>query len=108
MYAVEPGAGYDACGVLADLRVDDHGDPLGELTRLLAEWEMFFGRPEEVQPLQGELAEEVRGLLAGAGYPADDLPAALADWAGHVNYETRLSPDGIDARVLEALRATRA
>ena len=70
MYAVEPGAGYDACGVLA--------------------------------------AEEVRGLLAGAGYPADDLPAALADWAGHVNYETRLSPDGIDARVLEALRATRA
>ena len=34
MYAVEPGAGYDACGVLADLRVDDHGDPVAELGRL--------------------------------------------------------------------------
>ncbi len=108
MYAVEPGAGYDGCGVLADLRVDDHGDPVGELTRLLSEWEMYFGRPENVQPLRAGLAEEVRGLLARAGYVADDLPVALADWAGHVNYETRLSPDGIDARVLEALRATRA
>lgn len=108
MYAVEPGAGYDACGVLADLRVDDHGDPVGELGRLLSDWEMYFGRPEGVQALEGQLAEEVRGLLAGAGYADDDLAAALADWAGQVNYEARLTPDGIDARVLEALRATRA
>jgi uncharacterized Ntn-hydrolase superfamily protein len=105
VYAVEPGSGYDACGVLADLRVDDHPDPVSELTRLLAEWEMYFGRPEDVQPLAGALADEVRRRLAAAGYADDDVAKALADWAGNANYEARLSPDGIDRRVLEALRA---
>jgi len=105
MYAVEPGAGYDASGVLADLRVDDHADPVGELGRLLSEWEMYFGRPEDVQPLEGELAEEVRSRLAAEGYAAADLAVALADWAGNANYEARLTPEGIDRRVLEALRA---
>ena len=110
MYAVEPGAGYDASGVLADLRVDDHADPVTELGRLLDEWEMYFGTPEDVQPLVGPLADEVADRLARAGHPvgdggAPDLPTALADWAGNANYEARLSPDGIDRRVPEALRA---
>jgi uncharacterized Ntn-hydrolase superfamily protein len=108
LYAVEPGSGYDACGVLADLRVDDHADPVTELTRLHADWEMYFGKPEDVQPLVGELADEVRERLARAGFVAsgaDGVGSALADWAGNANYEARLSPDGIDRRVLEALRA---
>ena len=105
MYAVEPGSGYDASGVLADLRVDDHADPVTELGRLLSEWELYFGKPEDVQALEGELAVEVRTRLATAGYAAPDLATALADWAGNANYEARLSPDGIDRRVLEALRA---
>ena len=108
MYAVEPGAGYDASGVLADLRVDDHADPVTELGRLLSEWEMYFGSPEDVQPLEGELAEEVRARLAAEGYAAADLDVALADWAGNANYEARLTPEGIDRRVLEALRAATA
>ncbi len=105
VYAVEPGSGYDGCGVLADLRVDDHALPIPELGRLLGEWEMHFGHPEDVQPLEGELAEEVRTRLASAGFEAPDVATALADWAGNANYEVRLSPDGIDARVLHALRA---
>lgn len=105
LYAVEPGSGYDASGVLADLRVDDHADPVTELARLLDQWEMFFGRPEDVEPLDGALADEVRGRLAKLGYAADDLATALADWAGNANYEARLTPEGIDGRVLEALRA---
>lgn len=105
IYAVEPGAGYDRCGVAADLRVDDHPDPVTELSRLLSEWEMYFGRPEDVQPLEGELADEVRDRLARLGHTAADPDAALADWAGVVNYESRLAPGGIDARVLAALRA---
>jgi len=110
MYAVEPDSGYDASGVLADLRVDDHAAPVAELGRLLSEWEMYFGRPEDVQPLEGELADEVRTRLAAAGYAVEPgegnrLATALADWAGNANYEARLSADGIDRRVLEALRA---
>lgn len=114
IYAVEPGAGYDSCGVLADLRVDDHTDPVTELARLLAQWEMYFGSPEGVQPLEGALADEVRGLLAQQGFDSADsadgenVAARLTDWAGQENYECRLSPDGIDARVLEALRSATA
>jgi len=26
------------------------------------------------------------------------------DWAGEANFETRMTPDGIDSRVLQALR----
>jgi hypothetical protein len=71
---------------------------------------MYFGRPEDVQPLEGELADEVRTRLAAAGYAVEPgegnrLATALADWAGNANYEARLSADGIDRRVLEALRA---
>ena len=53
MYAVEPGSGYDASGVLADLRVDDHADPVTELGRLLSDWEMYFGKPEDVAAARG-------------------------------------------------------
>ena len=66
---------------------------------------MYFGKPEDVAPLEGELADEVRGRLARAGFTDADVATALADWAGNANYEARLSPDGIDRRVLEALRA---
>lgn len=108
LYAVEPGSGYDGCGVLADLRVDDHADPVTELGRLLAEWEMYFGKPEDVQPLDGELGDEVRQRLGRLGFDGEDVATALSDWAGNANYEARLSPDGIDRRVLEALRAATA
>lgn len=112
IYAVEPGAGYDRSGVAADLRVDDHADPVTELSRLLDEWEMYFGRPEGVQPLEGELAAEAGRLLErlghapAAGEGAAGVEAALAAWAGEVNYEARLAPGGIDRRVLQALRET--
>ena len=110
VYAVEPGAGYDRSGVAADLRVDDHAVPVTELGRLLDEWELYFGRPEGVQPLEGALATEVAERLGRLGHPVDaggtgaGVEAALVAWAGEVNYESRLAPGGIDRRVLEALR----
>ena len=111
VYAVEPGAGYDRSGVAADLRVDDHADPVNELRRLLDEWELYFGRPEDVQPLEGPLADEVAQRLGRLGHRVDHGAgasggeAALVPWGGEVNYESRLVPGGIDRRVLEALRA---
>ncbi|AXG12397.1 DUF1028 domain-containing protein [Intrasporangium calvum] len=110
IYVVEPGAGYDRSGVAADLRVDDHADPVTELRRLLDEWEMYFGRPEDVRPLEGDLAAEVGHLLERVGHSPGEhgVEAALVAWAGEVNYESRLATGGIDRRVLEALRASAA
>jgi uncharacterized Ntn-hydrolase superfamily protein len=108
LYALQPGAGYDSSGVLVDLRVDDHTDPVAEVGRLLGEWEMVFGHAEHVLPLEGDVGEEVRGRLARLGHTNEDVSIALADWAGIANYESRLSPEGIDSRVLDALRAATA
>ena len=107
LYAVQPGAGYDQCGVLADVRVDDHPDAPRELARLVRLNDLMFGRPEEVLPLVGEVDAEVRERLAALGFPGP-MRAALAAWASEENYETRLSPGGIDAKVLAALREATA
>ena len=104
LYAVAPGAGYDHCGVLADLRVDDHPDAPQELARLLDRHDLYFGSPGTVLPLEGALADEVRRHLIALGRSQPDLRDALADWAGEANFEMRMTPDGIDSRVLEALR----
>jgi uncharacterized Ntn-hydrolase superfamily protein len=104
LYAVAPGAGYDASGVLADLRVDDHPDAPRELAKLLDEHELVFGGPEDVLPLHGVLAGEVAQRLGRLGHRDDDTSAALAAWAGERNLEMRLTEAGIDARVLEVLR----
>ena len=99
-----PGSGYDGSGVLADLRVDDHPEAPRELTRLLDEYELVFGGPEDVRTLEGALAEEVRGRLSALGHHADAVSDALATWASERNLEMRLSDAGIDSRVLEVLR----
>lgn len=103
VYATAPGAGYDGCGVLADLRVDDHPTPVQELRRLVTLNELHFGRPTKVLPLEGPLLEDVRTRLGRLGY-AGDVRADLAAWAALENLEMRLVPDGIDARVLQVLR----
>jgi uncharacterized Ntn-hydrolase superfamily protein len=89
------GGGSD---VLVDLRVDDHADPVPELVRLLDLHALYFGKPESVLPLEGELAQEVADRLARLGYPT------LDDWAGVENYEERMVEGGIDPVVLEKLR----
>lgn len=106
LYAVQPGSGYDACGVLADLRVDEHPDATNELARVLDLHDLYFGRPTRVLELTGDLAEEVRARLARLGRTQQDLQAALADWAGEANFEMRVVDSGIDARVLQVLRDT--
>ena len=104
LYAVAPGAGYDHCGVLADLRVDDHPDATRELARLFDLHDLYFGSPGTVLPLEGPLADEVRQHLVVLGRSQPDLRDALEDWAGEANFEMRMTPDGIDSRVLQALR----
>ncbi len=102
----QPGAGYDASGVLADLRVDDHPQAPRELARLLSLSTLYFGTPEDVRPLRGELREEVAERLGALGHDGPDTAAALEAWMGEANLENRRTGDGIDARVLEVLRGT--
>lgn len=97
--------------VLVDLRVDDHETPIPELARLLTIHEMLFGkpRPEDLMPLTGALAEEVRSLLGAQGFIAGDvttseLDRVLAVWAGVENLEERLNPGKLDPVVLDHLR----
>ncbi len=103
LYVLAPGAGYDGSGVLVDLRVDDHPDATQELARLLDLNDLYFGTAEDVQPLTGDLAAEVGDRLARLGHTGP-VAEALEAWAGVENYEMRMTPGGIDAKVLAALR----
>ena len=108
LLVVTPGGGYGGgSDVLVDLRIDDHGDPVPELGRLLDLHTLYFGRPDpaECDPLEGALAVQVRTLLAAKGFEAPDLDRALADWASVENLEERLVAGRIDPLVLAQLMA---
>ena len=108
LLVVAKGQGYGGTSdVLADLRVDDHPDPVPELVRLLDLHDLYFGRPDPAAllDLTGPLADEVRARLAAAGHAHADLDTALASWAGVENLEERLVPGRIDPLVLAHLRA---
>ena len=99
LYVVSEGGGYGGgSDVLVDLRVDDHNAPIPELGRLLDLYDLYFGKPESVLPLTGDLAAEVAAALSVLGYPTLDA------WAGVENYEERMVDGGIDPVVLGKLR----
>jgi uncharacterized Ntn-hydrolase superfamily protein len=107
LLVVTPDGGYGGgSDVYADLRVDDHADPVPELVRLLDLHDIYFTKPDPdaALPLDGAIADEVRERLAGLGHEDADLEAALASWAGIENYEERLLHGKIDPVVLEQLR----
>jgi uncharacterized Ntn-hydrolase superfamily protein len=93
--------------VTADLRVDDHPQPIQELERIYRLHDLLFGQTpeEEWLDVDAALAGELRERLAALGYDGE-LPDALAAWAGTENLEERVSgADRIDPVVLEQLRA---
>jgi uncharacterized Ntn-hydrolase superfamily protein len=103
LLVVSEGAGYAGLDdVAADLRVDDHPDPVTELGRLLDLNDFYLTASTEAEKIDvtPELAAELDDLARAAGHP--DLQA----WAGTQNYEMRVAEDGswIDRRVLEILR----
>jgi uncharacterized Ntn-hydrolase superfamily protein len=109
---VSPAAGYGGNDDrLVDLRADDHTDPVGELRRLYDIHTLLTATTPEDQklPLDGDLAEEVRELLARAGYPGEEgapLNDALRAFVGTENLEARWwHEDRLDPVVLEHLRS---
>jgi uncharacterized Ntn-hydrolase superfamily protein len=109
LVVARPGGGYGGDDTEVDLRVDDHDDPVSELVRLHELHGLYFGQPREqdLLPLEGDVADEVRTLLAGLGHADADLDAALDAWAGSANFEERLRPGRIDRLVLDQLRLGR-
>jgi len=110
LLVVAKGQGYGGTSdVVADLRVDDHADPVLELGRLLDLHSLYFDKPDPdgLLELTGDLAGEVGALLAQIGHDPvpQGLDAALADWAGIENLEERMVPGRIDPLVLAHLRA---
>src|SRR3954468_4823772 len=105
LLVVSDGAGYAGLDdVAADLRVDDHADPVRELGRLLDlnDFYLTASTEDEKVPVTPELAAELEDLARAAGQP--DLMA----WVGTENYEMRVAADGswIDQKVLGLLRDT--
>ena len=101
------GGGLDKA---VDLRVDDHADPVPELTRLWELHNLMFPRKEDLEfvVVNDELRAELTERLHALGHEGD-LHTALFSWAGVENLEERLSDDDsvIERKVLELLRASR-
>ena len=100
LLVVREGAGYGFDDVAVDLRIDDHPDPVPELTRLLGIHELLHRPPPEEDrwPLTRGLRAELEELARVRG--AQDLDA----WIGAENYEMRVTEDYVDRRVVEMLR----
>jgi uncharacterized Ntn-hydrolase superfamily protein len=103
LLVVRDGAGYAGGDDIAvDLRVDDHTDPVTELSRLLDLNDLYLSASTESEQvtITEELGDEIEGHLHAIGF------ASLDTWAGTENYEMRVAADGtwIDQQILERLR----
>lgn len=104
---VKTGAGYLGADVLADLRVDDHPEPVEELERLYELHQLYFGATPDERWLRvdSKLAGELRDRLDRLGYAGGDLAADLDTWAGVENLEERVrGVERLDPVVLSQLR----
>src|SRR3954452_8529684 len=104
LLVVEEGAGYGGRDdIAADLRVDDHPDPVTELARLLDLNDLYLTASTETERLEitPALSAEIEHLVHERGFPD------LNSWVGTENYEMRVDPHGtwIDEKVLEILRS---
>jgi uncharacterized Ntn-hydrolase superfamily protein len=107
LLVVSPGGGYGGLSdVAVDLRCDDSPEPLDDLDRMLDLHELYFGSTpeEELLPLDNALVDELRPLLAGAGYDSGDVARDLYDWMGRENFEERWHDGKVDPVVLDQLR----
>jgi uncharacterized Ntn-hydrolase superfamily protein len=101
LLVVEEGAGYGGRDDIAvDLRVDDHPDPVTELSRLLDLNDLYLtaSTPAEQVVITDDLRSEIEHLVHSLGF--DTLEA----WAGTENYEMRVGDGWIDEQILERLR----
>src|SRR6476659_11520016 len=91
LLVVRDGAGYGGGDdIAADLRVDDHPDPVTELARLLDLNDLYLTASTETERVEitPALAAEIEHLVHERGFPD------LNSWVGTENYEMRVDPSG--------------
>lgn len=91
-----------------DLRVDDHPEPIEELTRLRGLHELYFGDARSVVAVEGEVEAEITAHLSRLGYLDDETPLldALEGYLRIENFEERERERGyVDAAVLKHMRS---
>ncbi len=100
---------------LVEISVYDHPTPIVELQRLYHIHRLTYFRSleQDLLPIQGDLALELKGLLKARGFYEGPLQGefdqhcirALHDFMGWENYDERIRDDGrIDREVLEDMR----
>jgi len=107
LIVVVPGGGYGGLSdVVVDLRCDDAPEPIGELERMLALHELYFGTTpdDELLLLDGSPTGELRISLARLGFDSGDVVGDLYAWMGRENFEERWHDGKIDPVVLDYLR----
>jgi uncharacterized Ntn-hydrolase superfamily protein len=96
-----------------DLRVDDHENPVQELSRLLKLHKLYFEPtfPEDIVTIEGALADELQELLYENGHlqreltEHDHLLDAVKSYHLIENFDERVQPRGtIDIKVVEYMR----
>lgn len=104
LLVVRDGAGYDGRNDrYIDLRVDDHADPVAELARVFFVYDDdYLIRNDRVMEATPDLIRELQAALTRTGHYRGDASgeldeatrAALADFAGQVNLESKIREDG--------------
>ncbi|NVK35531.1 MAG: DUF1028 domain-containing protein [Rhodobacteraceae bacterium] len=113
---VKSDGGYGGvAGRHVDISVYDHATPIDELARCyqLHRLSYFKSDPNDLLPISGALALELKEILTRKGYAVSEADgwnsldiAALERFMGMENYDNRLRSDAqIDAEVLEDIRA---
>lgn len=93
-----------------DLRVEDHEEPIKELTRIYQLQQLYFApsKPENVIPIDGGTLEELTTHLQRLGYLNEkitEIPEALTTYIHTENFEEREQKTGfIDLEVLEYMK----
>ncbi|MFN2386633.1 MAG: DUF1028 domain-containing protein [Thermoanaerobaculia bacterium] len=117
LFVVRSGASYDGkSDTYVDISVYDAPDPIAEIFRLYELQKIHFERsnPADVIPVTGEDARYLQRLLSKKGFHKgrtdgvwdEASTAALADYMGWENYDTRIRRDGkIDRKILALIRS---
>ncbi len=107
LLVVRDEAGYGGGDdIAADLRTDDHSDPVAELMRLLELNDLYLTASTEAEKvtIDDDLRAELEEFARAQGHPD------FATWVGTENYEMRVADDldWVDQQVLDIVRGHRS